>query len=129
MAITPESSQRGIILSDDKEFTAPTSRLSADPVSDAWDITYPWLNIEAAMNTDGNYRDPFTNTRLYVLLAEHGKRNGSGRMTLDIMSVHLNVDKAIRILLIENIQSIGCTKNRMMSKLNTTPYRSSVFRF
>ncbi|MGI6730223.1 MAG: hypothetical protein ACOX5P_08335 [Bacilli bacterium] len=40
MAITPESFQRGIILSDDKEFTAPTSRLSADPVSDAWDITY-----------------------------------------------------------------------------------------
>ncbi|MGI6728748.1 MAG: hypothetical protein ACOX5P_00570 [Bacilli bacterium] len=103
MAITPESFQRGIILSDDKEFTAPTSRLSADPVSDAWDITYPWLNIEAAMNTDGNYRDPLHEYLAYTFYLQNtGNETVPVRMTLDIMSVHLNVDKAIRILLIEN---------------------------
>jgi len=103
MAISEESFQRGIILSDDKDFTAPSSRLSADPIIDALDITYSWINIEEAMNTDGNYNDPLHEYLAYTFyLKNTGNETVPVRMTLDIRSVHLGLDSAIRILFIEN---------------------------
>lgn len=103
MAITPESFQRGIILSEDKEFLVPTSRLTADPVADAWDITYSWLNLEGAMGTDGNYKDPLHDYVAYTFyLKNTGAETVPVKVTLDIMSVHQGLDKAIRILLIED---------------------------
>lgn len=103
MTVDPDAFERGIILSSDKEFQAPVSRLLANPVVNAKDITYEWLKLNEIADTDGDYVDE---DYKYVAYSFYVKNNGKEAANLTyqikITSVYKNVDKAIRILVIED---------------------------
>lgn len=107
MSVTPDSYRRGILLSTEKEFLIPSSRLNAKTLVDASDITYAWLDIEAVKNTDGDYIDP---AYMYLAYSFYIKNVGDETVavsyTLDIRSVHLHVDEAIRVLVISDEEEI-----------------------
>lgn len=103
MSVTPDSYRRGILLSTDKEFLIPTSRLNAKALSDASDITYSWINIDKVKQTDGEYIDPSFKYLAYSFYLKNiGEETVAVSYTIDIRSVHLGVDEAIRILLISD---------------------------
>ncbi len=103
MSIDPASYTRGIILCDDTEFLAPTPRLLANPVSDVKDITYSWLKLEEAKATDGDFIDQ---DYKYVAYTFYLKNIGSETLdinySVNITDIYLEVDKAIRVLIIED---------------------------
>ena len=103
MAIDPESFTRGIQISDTEDFLIPTSRLLANPVRDAKDITYTWLKIDEVLATDGDYYDP---DHLYIAYTFYIRNNGTETVDIDytirLAEVYKGLDEAIRILVIED---------------------------
>lgn len=103
MSVDAAARQRGIVISEDPEFSVKTTRLMSEPISGAREVTYHWLKIEEVKLTNGNYYDIDHD---YVAYTFH--LMNSGRETVDlsyymrITSVYNNLDKAIRILIIED---------------------------
>jgi hypothetical protein len=118
MSIDPDAFTRGIILSSDEEFLAPSPRLLANPVVDVKDITYSWLKLSEVKATDGDYID---NDYRYVAYTFYVKNIGSETVdvgySLRITDVYKNVDEAVRILIIEDDE-----KERMFQKPDQVPY-------
>ncbi|MGD9887222.1 MAG: hypothetical protein AB7T03_04610 [Bacilli bacterium] len=103
MSIDPDSFTRGIILSSDDEFLAPSPRLLANPVVDVKDVTYTWLKLSEIKATNGDYID---NDYRYVAYTFYVKNIGSETVDvgyqLKITDIYKNVDEAVRILIIED---------------------------
>ena len=103
MSMDYDAYNRGIILSEDIAFTNPTARLLTEPVEDARDMTYRWLKIDEAQQTDGNYVDSDYDYVAYTFYVKN-----DGLETVDITyhlrmtEVYRNMDEAIRILIIED---------------------------
>ncbi len=103
MNVDYDAYNRGIVLSETKDFEVTTSRLMTDPVEGAQDITYHWLQIDQVVNTDGNYEDPDIDYMAYTFYLEN-----NGLETVDVIySIRItevinDLDKAIRVLVIED---------------------------
>ncbi|HNZ50720.1 MAG TPA: hypothetical protein PLR16_01110 [Bacilli bacterium] len=118
MSIDPDSFTRGIILSSDDKFLAPSPRLLANPVIDVKDITYSWLKLSEIKATDGDYIDE---DYRYVAYTFYVKNIGSETVDvgyhLKITDTYKNVDEAVRILIIEDD-----TDEYLYQKPDTVPY-------
>lgn len=118
MSIDPDSFTRGIILSDDKDFFSPSPRLLANPVVDVKDVTYTWLKLSDVKATDGDYID---SDYRYVAYTFYVKNIGSETVDvgyqLKITDSYLNVDQAVRILVIEDEVT-----ETMYQKPDSVPY-------
>ena len=103
MTVDPDAGNRGIHLSTDPNFSFYSSRLMSNPVMDARDITYTWIKFDEIAATDGQFTDPD-----YRYVAYSFYIRNSGRETVDvnyyirITDVHLNLDAAVRFLVIED---------------------------
>lgn len=101
--VDDDAYDRGIILSVEKTFQNPTPSLLSDPAVNVRDITYSWLNIDKAVNTDGNYKDEYYDYIAYTFYIKNtGTETSDVLAFLDIDSVTNNVDKAMRVLIIED---------------------------
>jgi hypothetical protein len=94
---------RGIHISETEDFEQELSRLMSDPIDEARDVTYSWLKIEEVEATNGNYRDIDHD---YVAYTFYVMNKGSETVDLTyyirITDVYNNLDKAIRVLVIED---------------------------
>ncbi|CCV65970.1 conserved hypothetical protein [Paracholeplasma brassicae] len=104
LTMSPEASEKNIQLSESLDFTNAASRLFVNPTMDALDTTYLFLNVEAAINTDGRYTDP--NNKDYTAYTFYIKNSGLEMVdltyTISLNDIHNNLDDAIRILVIED---------------------------
>lgn len=117
MTMEAEARKKGIQLSETLDFKNYTTRLFSDPLPDALDITYTDLNIEAAINTDGKYRDPHTDLT-YIGYTFYVRNSGREmihlKYTITQNGAYRNLDEATRILIIEN--DLNGTETRTMYK-------------
>lgn len=103
MTVDSELSRRGIELSYDSEFRAPTSRLMTDPIEEARDITYTWIKLDEILRTDGQYFDPD-----YAYIAYTFYIRNFGNEVIDVSyyirlsDIYKNIDEALRFLVIED---------------------------
>ena len=95
------------MVSETVDFINPTAMLQADAVYDARDITYSFVNIDEAVNTDGTYKDPYFKYVAYTFYIKNfGYETTDLEYTTTINSVSGNVDKAIRIMVITQYQDV-----------------------
>jgi len=103
MSIDQDAFQRGIILSDNVEFTNPKPRLMSEPVPDARDMTYSWLKLEEVVMTDGNYKDVDYDYVAYTFyLKNTGKETVDVTYHIRITDNYKKLADGIRILIIED---------------------------
>ncbi len=103
MSVDYDAYNRGIVLSETKDFSVTTSRLLTNPVEGAQDITYNWLQIDQVLNTDGNYVDPDIDYMAYTFYLENnGLETVDVTYSIRITEIVNDLDKAIRVLVIED---------------------------
>jgi len=94
---------RGIVISDDPAFQTKGSRLMSEPIQDAQEVTYAWLKLDELQETDGNFKDIDHD---YVAYTFYVKNEGFETVDLSyyirITDVYNEMDKAIRVLVIDN---------------------------
>lgn len=94
---------RGIILSTEPNFNAPSPRLMTDPISEARDMTYSWLKLDEVEATYGNYVDIDYDYVAYTFyLMNQGTESVDISYHIRITDVYNNLDTAIRVLVIED---------------------------
>lgn len=126
ISLSDELAETGIVLSDNKEFNTATQRLLVNPVNGAYPVTYSYIKVEDAVNTDADYQDPDNLTYIaytfYIL--NEGKTMVDVRLTVDMVSVTNNVDGCIRLMIIENgeYQSIYYKEDDNRHPKDETPY-------
>jgi hypothetical protein len=105
MSIDAAAKLRGIVMSETEDFEIKTTRLLSDPVIDARDVTYAWLKIDEVKKATGNFYD---RDHDYVAYTFYLKNDGLETVDLvyylRITSVYNNLDRAIRVLIIEDDQ-------------------------
>lgn len=103
MSVDAAARQRGIVISETLDFQIKTTRLMSEPITDAREVTYSWIKIEEIKNTDGNYIDLDHDYVAYTFyLRNDGRETVDLSYYLRITSVYNNLDRAIRILIIED---------------------------
>ncbi len=114
IAIDDDAFNKTITLSDTKEFIYPRIRLVCDPISDARDMTYPWIaaKLPRIENTDGIYlkslsKDEITDENRFIAYTFYMKNSGSEtvdvKMSFSFYDVTKNIDKAIRVFVVKTI--------------------------
>jgi hypothetical protein len=102
MSVDAAARQRGIVISETPDFLVRTSRLMSEPISGAREVTYSWLKIEEIREAQGNYYDQDHD---YVAFTFYLKNTGFETVDLSyylrITSVYNDLDKVIRVLIIE----------------------------
>jgi hypothetical protein len=106
MSVDAAARKRGIVITEKAPPFPPlvtTTRLMSEPISGAREVTYSWLKIEEVQETQGNYYDEDHD---YVAFTFYLLNNGLETVDLSyylrITSVYNDLDKAIRILIIED---------------------------
>lgn len=93
----------GITLSDNPEFENNTSRLLVNPVNSATPTTFADINFKKAVSTNGDMDKSEANN--YIAYTFYVRNEGNVatdiELNLNITSVTNNVDKALRIAIIE----------------------------
>jgi len=103
MSVDYDAFNRGIVLSETKDFTSTSSRLMTNPVEGAQDITYNWIQIDQVENTDGNYVDPDIDYMAYTFYLENnGLETVDVTYAIRITEVQNDLDKAIRVMVIDD---------------------------
>lgn len=101
MSVDYDAYNRGIVLSETKDFETTSSRLMTNPVENAQDITYNWLQIEQVKATDGNYVDPDIDYMAYTFyLQNNGLETVDVTYSVRITEITKDLDKAIRFMII-----------------------------
>jgi len=102
------ASNRGIILSTEPNFRAPSPRLMTEPISEARDMTYSWLKIEEVEATYGNYVDIDYDYVAYTFyLMNRGTESLDVSYHIRITDIYNRLDSAVRVLVIEDgVQTI-----------------------
>lgn len=102
------ASNRGIILSTEPNFRAPSPRLMTEPISEARDMTYSWLKIAEVEATYGNYVDIDYDYVAYTFyLMNQGTESLDVSYHIRITDIYNRLDDAVRILVIEDgVQTI-----------------------
>lgn len=125
MNVDYDAFNRGIILSETKSFESKSSRLMTDPVEGAQDITYNWLQIDQVEATDGNYIDPDLDYMAYTFYLENnGLETVDITYSIRITQVLKDLDKAIRILIIEDGEQTIYQKQDEADELGNPPVYS-----
>lgn len=92
---------RGIVIADNKTMENAGPQLVSDSVTDAKDMTYLWLDINNAVETDGNFYDPdYTYLAYTFYLQNTGTEVSDIIYSMRISDVYKGLDEAIRILLV-----------------------------
>jgi hypothetical protein len=103
MSVDAAARDRGIIISESLDFSIKTTRLMSEPISDAREVTYSLIKIEEIRNTNGNYYDQDHD---YVAYTFYLRNDGNETVDLSyymrITDIYNNLDKAIRVLIIED---------------------------
>ena len=108
MSIDPDLKDKKIYMSATSDFINPSSLLQADAVHNARDITYTMLNIEEAKKTEGSYNDPNFKYIAYTFYVRNfGSQSTDLRYYIQITATKKNVDKAVRVMLITEIDGIS----------------------
>ena len=103
VSVDPDAYTRGIILSEDETFIAPSPRLLASPVGHVKDVTYSWLNLDAIKKADGDYIDPDYKYLAYTFYIKNvGTETIDVQFNVRITDLYKNMDDAIRVLIIED---------------------------
>jgi hypothetical protein len=103
ISIDPELGERGIQMADNLEFRFASERLFTDPVQDALDVTYAWLDLVGIKDSEGNFVDEVHGYVAYTFWLKN-----TGSETVDITHIMRiddatrSLDAAIRILVIED---------------------------
>ena len=101
MNVDYDAYNRGIVLSDTKDFEQTSSRLMTDPIVGAQDITYNWLQIEQVKATDGHYNDPDMGYMAYTFyIKNNGLETVDLTYSVRITEVTKDLDQAIRFMII-----------------------------
>ena len=107
MSVDPSAAMRGIKLSIDPDPEAPytLTRLMSEPIEDAKDITYAWVKLDEVQETMGNYVDEDHDYVAYTFYVKNdGAETVDLRYYIKITEVYKNLDKGIRVILIDNGQ-------------------------
>ena len=93
----------GIALSDDEEFTTSNSRLLVNPVNSANPTTFSDIDFAKAVSTNGDMdKSDGNNYIAYTFyIRNEGNISVDVELNLDTVTVTNNVDKALRIAIIE----------------------------
>ncbi len=103
MTMKADARRKGIQISETSDFEIVSTRLFADPLPDVIDITFLDLNVEEAIATDGDYRDPNGDYIAYTFYVRNsGREMVHLRYTISHYDVYKELDDAIRIYVIEN---------------------------
>jgi hypothetical protein len=108
MSVDYDAFNRGIILSETKTLEATSSRLMTEPIENAKDITYNWIQVDKVLETDGNYIDPDIDYMAYTFyLQNNGLETVDVTYSVRITEITKDLDKAIRVMIIEDgVQTI-----------------------
>eukprot|EP01156_Anaeramoeba_ignava_P017838 Anaeramoba_ignava/a90141_120.p6 GENE.a90141_120~~a90141_120.p6 ORF type:complete len:240 (-),score=15.41 a90141_120:8614-9333(-) len=103
MNVNYDTYARGIVIADNRTMTNAGPQLTSDSLSDAKDITYWWLDIETAQETDGNYYDPDFDYLAYTFYIQNqGTETVDITYSLRVTDVYKNLDEAVRIIFIDD---------------------------
>ncbi len=101
MNVDYDAYNRGIVLSETKNFEQTSYRLMTDPIVGSIPVAYNWLQVEQSKETDGQYTDPEFKYMAYTFYV---KNNGIETVDLTysvrITEVTKNLDQAIRFMII-----------------------------
>jgi len=108
MSVDYSAYQRGIVLSNDVEFTMKQPQLMTQPISEARDITYSWIKIADVSQTNGNFIDPEYDYIAYTFyIKNEGNETVDVIYSIKITDIQNNLDESIRVLVIEDgVQTI-----------------------
>lgn len=94
---------RGIVISDNRTMENAGPQLYSEAVQDAKDVTYRWLDISSAMETDGNFYDPDLKYVAYTFYVQNvGSETVDMVYSIRITDVYKDLDAAIRVIVIDN---------------------------
>lgn len=103
MSVDTAARLRGITLSTDPERLETTSRLLSEPINEARDVTFSWLKLDEIEESHGNFVDPdydYVAFTFYVM--NEGRETVNLSYTIFITEVYKDLDKAIRVLVIDD---------------------------
>ena len=108
MNVDYDAFNRGIVIANNRTMENAGPQLVADSVTDAKDITYRWLDISSAEETDGNFYDPDLTYMAYTFYLQNvGSEAVDVIYSMRITDVYKGLDEAIRVLVIDDgIQTI-----------------------
>lgn len=94
---------QGIILSNSEDFDYASPRLVVNPVTEAENVTYSWLDINGITSTNGDYydRDGLRYIGYTFYLKNEGLETVDVRLTVNITQVYKEVDAAVRVMIIK----------------------------
>lgn len=119
IAIDRDAYERGIILSPNRDFLEPSSRLFATSISNVDDITYDNLSLGQIVKAEGDYFDPINTYLAYnFYLKNNGEETVDVEYSLTINEAYRNIEEAIRFVFIEDGED-GYI--RMFQKPDATP--------
>ena len=101
ISVDSYAGRKGIILSEDPEFSTGTHKLSATQVKDVTNITYTWLPTDLDTSKDGSH-----NGKNYVAYTFYCKNNGQEALDytayLEVTGVAKSADEAVRVMVYKN---------------------------
>ncbi len=108
MNVDYDAFNRGIVIADNRTMENAGPQLMAESVQDAKDITYRWLDISSAVETDGNFFDPDITYLSYTFYLQNiGSEVVDLTYSMRITDVYKDLDEAIRVILIDDgVQTI-----------------------
>jgi hypothetical protein len=103
MSVDRAAIVRGIVISEDPAFQTKGSRLMSEPIKDAREVTYAWLKLDEISETNGNFVDIDHDYVAYTFYVKNeGFETVDLRYYIRITEVYNHLDKAIRVLVIDN---------------------------
>ncbi len=103
MNVDYEAYNRGIVIADNRTMADAGPQLISGSVEDAKDVTYRWLDIQSAVETDGNFYDPDLTYMAYTFYLQNaGTEVTDVIYSMRITDVYKNLDEAIRVILIDD---------------------------
>jgi len=122
VVLDDEEYTRGIVLSDNAEFVEPSPILFADSIGGVSPTSYSLLSLNNVRTTDGNYYDDdFTYLAYTFYLKNIGTETVDITFSLKITELHKGVDKAIRVLVIEDEEDVKIYQKPDIGDTNYPP--------
>ncbi len=122
MNVDYEAFNRGIVIADNRTMENAGPQLISDSITDAKDVTYRWLDISSAKETDGNFYDPDLTYMAYTFYLQNiGTEGVDITYSMRITDVYKDLDEAVRVILIDNDEEIIYQKQDEANELGILP--------
>ncbi len=103
MNVDYDAFNRGIVIADNRTMEDAGPQLISESITDAKDVTYRWLDISSASETDGNFFDPDLTYMAYTFYLQNvGSEVVDITYSMRITDVYKGLDEAVRILIIDD---------------------------